>query len=718
MNRKRFFFRIGSLFLIFGCLSLAAFAVWIFVQIYTNNGFLLYSCKPSSSFILQSNALLLLYYYAEIFIGIFGCIPAIICANGFFFVGFSCIFKRASWFKIFLWIQTAFLVSLYSMQLKISLFHEISPGGLLGFRMYQLLQKYYSNEIIYAITICMLTVHIAFLMQFRGIRFISYLCNLITKNLSLIFRYLFELLCYLLKKILLSITYELKNLNFFSHYFIANTHKNNNEEFFRKTAFGNQNLTIVVESEKKEVVESKKYFKSIDCQDIFIHTAVTSQDQDHDNHIEQTAQSLEKALKKFGIFGRIVGIKQGPVVTLFEYKLEGDTKITKILALEDDLIMALEALSIRIKAPIRGTSLVGFEIANKKRQILRFGSLITSLEYQNSSHTLPLVLGHDSQGVAALYDLALMPHLLMAGSTGSGKSVTLHGFIIGLLHGCPFDLLRIIMIDPKRLELGYYQDIPQLLFPVVYEVKKAIVVLQWLIEEMGRRYENIAELRVRNINEYNSKMETDKLPFIVVVIDELADLMMTGGKDIEDKVVRLAQMARASGIHLIVATQRPSVDVVTGLIKVNFTTRVALRVTSKIDSRTIIDVPGAHKLLGKGDMLFLDGTSGEICRLHAALLTTDEIERFVSHCKTLGAPNYCTIVESFGNSNSYLCEDDLLLHAEIKKFLQSIDEVSISLLQRKFKIGYNRAARLIAVFEEQGLICQSDGSKLRKIIKS
>ena len=321
---------------------------------------------------------------------------------------------------------------------------------------------------------------------------------------------------------------------------------------------------------------------------------------------EQLAAVLEEKLQRFGIQGKVVSIKAGPVVTLFEYQPHIDAKVSRIVALEDDLALALQATSIRIIAPIPGRSVVGFEVANQHRLPVYFSHLLQTNEWQKSTAQLPLILGADTSGAKVIVDLASMPHLLIAGSTGSGKSVALNTMLVSLLCKKTPEQVRLILIDPKRLEFAPYSAIPHLLFPIVDDPRQAGVALKWAVQEMERRYQILADASVRHIYDYQKlcagNPEREALPFIVIIIDELSDLMMVAAKEVEWRIARIAQMARAAGIHLIVATQRPSVDVITGIIKVNFPSRIAFKVSSKIDSRIIIDSGGADKLLGKGDM--------------------------------------------------------------------------------------------------------------------
>ncbi len=454
--------------------------------------------------------------------------------------------------------------------------------------------------------------------------------------------------------------------------------------------------------------------------DIFIGVKEKREDKEYRHELEDRARILEEKLKRFGVDGSIVSIKTGPVVTLFEYQPTIDTKLSKILALEDDLALALQALSIRILAPIPGRCVVGFEVANRDRNDVLFASVIQSPEYKQSNASLPLILGKDTIGNNVVIDLAKMPHLLIAGSTGSGKSVALNAMLMSLLCKCTPEELKLILIDPKRLEFAPYADVAHLLFPIVTDPKRSIPILRWIVDQMEERYATMAHTGARNIFDYNelaASRNEKKLPFIVVVIDELSDLMLTVGREIEDVVLRITQMARAAGIHMIVATQRPSVDVITGLIKVNFPSRISFRVTSRIDSRTILDCGGADKLLGRGDMLFLDSTASVLRRIHGAYVSDREINGIVAHIKAQQKVHYLDINEQMYDESAVIAEEDETLYGHIVTYLQSVDVVSISLLQRQFRIGYNRSARMIEMLEHRGLIMPADGSRARRVIR-
>lgn len=452
--------------------------------------------------------------------------------------------------------------------------------------------------------------------------------------------------------------------------------------------------------------------------DIFIGVAHEQDDRTLMQELEKRARILEEKLERFSVQGKVTAIKRGPVVTVFEYQPDIDSKISKIIALEDDLSLALQAMSIRIIAPIPGRSVVGFEVANTKRKNVSFAKVIKSHAYQNFSGTLPLLLGEDTIGNDVVVDLARMPHLLIAGSTGSGKSVALNGMLTSMLCWHRPDELRLVLIDPKRLEFAPFADIPHLLFPIITDSRKVAPVLRYVVKEMEERYERMAKAGARNIFDYHAMMgEKYSMPFLVIVIDELADLMMTAGREIEDLITRIAQMARAAGIHMMVATQRPSVDVITGLIKVNFPSRISFRVTSKIDSRTILDCGGADKLLGRGDMLFLDSSSASLKRIHGAYVSDGEIANLVQHLRAQQKPNYIELPPEHLEQDGQLDQADDQLYKEVLDFLQTIDEISISLLQRRFRIGYNRSARIIDMLESHGLILPSQGGKTRKVVR-
>ena len=454
---------------------------------------------------------------------------------------------------------------------------------------------------------------------------------------------------------------------------------------------------------------------------------------------------LEKKLSDFGVEGRVTEVSPGPVITMYEYEPAPGIKINRIANLSDDLALALSAISVRIVAPIPGKSVVGIEIPNSVREAVFFKEIVSQDAYQKATSKLTIVLGKDIFGNPVVTDLAKMPHLLIAGATGAGKSISLNSMICSLLYKANPEEVKMIMIDPKRLELSAYDGIPHLLNPVVTEPKQAATVLKWLVEEMERRYRLLAEKGVRNIDRYNQKLESEstgtarivvdlkegssldeksesierhkRLPYITVIIDELADLMMISSKEVEESIARLAQMARAAGIHMIVATQRPSVDVLTGIIKVNFPARISFQVSSKIDSRTILDTNGAEHLLGSGDMLFLLPGTSKLQRIHGAYLSEGEIKRVVAFIKNQSSPAYNqSILEPKGDVYSKTDDEYDEKYDEAVELIVNARQASISMIQRHLRIGYNRAARIIEKMEEEGVIGPSDGVKPREVL--
>ena len=436
--------------------------------------------------------------------------------------------------------------------------------------------------------------------------------------------------------------------------------------------------------------------------------------------IQLNASILEKKLKDYGVEGRVTEVRPGPVVTMYEFEPAPGIKVSRIANLSDDLAMALSAVSIRIIAPIPGKSVVGIEIPNKTRQTVYLREIIESDIFDKSHSYLTLALGKTISGEPFVAELTKMPHLLVAGSTGSGKSVSLNSMICSILFKATPMNVRFLMIDLKMLELSFYEGIPHLLLPVVTNPKNAKTALRWLIDEMERRYIMMADKGVRSIDRYNQKMvkeELETIPYIVVVIDELADLMMVSSREVEEYIARLAQMARASGIHLIIATQRPSVDVLTGIIKANFPARISCQVSSRVDSRTILDTNGAESLLGYGDMLFLSPGAGRLQRLHGPYVSEGEIRRIVEFLKQQGTPSYHhEILEEREEENSADELDDEK-YKEALEFVMEKGEASISMIQRRFRVGYNRAARIIERMEEEGVVGPSDGVKPREVLK-
>ncbi|MCM3767162.1 DNA translocase FtsK [Neobacillus niacini] len=429
---------------------------------------------------------------------------------------------------------------------------------------------------------------------------------------------------------------------------------------------------------------------------------------------------LNQTLTNFNVGASVVNITQGPAVTRFEVQPEPGVKVNKITNLSDDIKLSLAARDIRIEAPIPGKHTIGIEVPNPKSRPVRISEIIRSDVFIQSSSTLTAVLGLDIAGTPIVTDLKKMPHGLIAGATGSGKSVCINSILVSLLYKASPDDLKLLLIDPKMVELAPYNSIPHLVSPVITDVKAATAALKWAVEEMERRYELFAHTGVRDINRFNElamehKRYSDKLPYIVIIIDELADLMMMSPADVEEAICRIAQKARACGIHLIVATQRPSVDVITGLIKANIPTRVAFSVSSQVDSRTIIDVSGAEKLLGRGDMLFLENGSSKPVRLQGTFVSDEEIDHVVNHVKAEREPDYLFVQEELLKKAQISEEEDELFY-EACEFIIEQGGASTSSLQRRFKIGYNRAARLMDFLELNGYISGANGSKPREVL--
>ena len=506
--------------------------------------------------------------------------------------------------------------------------------------------------------------------------------------------------------------------------------ENENKNFIKKS----KNLNKV--EHLKEVAENKKLLDQLDKGesvkvidfklpnlDFLNDPPKTSKNVDEEE-IDQKIYDLLDKLRRFKIDGDVVRTYSGPVVTTFEFRPAANVKVSKILNLEDDLAMALKAKTIRIQAPIPGKDVVGIEIPNKNIETIYLKEILQSEIFKKASSPLTIALGKDIVGQPFITDLKKLPHLLIAGTTGSGKSVGINSMLLSLLYKNSPKTLRLIMIDPKMLEFSIYNDIPHLLTPVITDSKKALIALSNLVSEMERRYKIMAQTSTKNIENYNQKAIKNNFeifPYIVVIIDELADLMMTSGKDVEFYIARLAQMARASGIHLIVATQRPSVNVVTGLIKANLPSRISFRVGQKIDSKVILDQMGADSLLGRGDMLFTPPSNTGLIRLHAPFATEEEILKVVEFLKSQGPAIYDNkfLEETSSEENKQNIDDIELdeLYEEAKEIILTDEKTSISYLQRRLKIGYNRAATIIEQLEAMGVLSEVNAKGQRDIIR-
>jgi S-DNA-T family DNA segregation ATPase FtsK/SpoIIIE len=466
-----------------------------------------------------------------------------------------------------------------------------------------------------------------------------------------------------------------------------------------------------------------------------------------EGRLRDLASRLTAKLGDFGVDGRVSAIRPGPVITMFEYEPAPGIKLSKIASLADDVAMAIKALAVRIVAPLPGRGVVGVEVPNEVRQTVWARDVFASSEFRDSRHTLPIMLGKDTEGRPFVADLAKTPHLLVGGTTGSGKSVGINAMLVSLLMTRTPEELRLILVDPKMLEFELYKEIPHLLHPVVTNATLASKVLAWACEEMDRRYRMLGDWQVRNIENFNAKVETEsadwsaekarqyypdwpegsllpvprKLPYIVVVIDELADLMMVAGKDVETSIARIAQKARASGIHLIGATQRPSADVITGLIRSNMPSRLAYQVRTAAESRIILDAMGANALLGKGDLLFVPPGVSALTRIHGPFLSDEEVQRVADYCRAQGKPNYAPAIRL--EDGDAVEEEIEELDEEMSRYYDQIlnlaiekGQISTSMIQRHLKLGYNRACTLMEQLERNGIVGPADGAKPRRVL--
>lgn len=481
-----------------------------------------------------------------------------------------------------------------------------------------------------------------------------------------------------------------------------------------ETEDNNEEIDIEKEIHKEDIVHYE--FPSLNLLKEVEVTNTSSKGKE----IKDNIKIIQDTLNNFGVDAKVIGVNSGPTITSYEISLAAGVKVSKILSLSDNLALALATTDIRILAPIPGKSAVGIEVPNKNKDTLLLKEILDSDEFRNLKSKLPLALGKDVTGNTIISSIANMPHLLIAGATGSGKSVCINTIIMSILYKARPDEVKLIMIDPKVVELNVYNNIPHLLIPVVTNAKKAQFSLNWAVQEMEKRYQLFAKNNVKDMQSYNELHTiTEKMPQIVIIIDELADLMMVAATEVEDAICRLAQMARAAGMHLIVATQRPSVDVITGTIKANIPSRISFQVSSQIDSRTILDMSGAEKLLGKGDMLYYPSNLSKPIRVQGAFVSDKEVKRVCDFIRNQGEANYNQdAVESISTNNtSQTMQDDKDdLYDEAVKLVVADGQASISYLQRKLKIGYSRAARIVDQMEEMGVVSGYDGSKPRKVL--
>lgn len=490
-----------------------------------------------------------------------------------------------------------------------------------------------------------------------------------------------------------------------------------------------QTYDEIIEDEKEEEELSKDIEKSMEEE--YVYTAPPIELLDNienergdNSEILKNKKVIEETMENFGIESKIVAINKGPVITSYELEPSPGVRLSKIVSLSDNLALSLASSDIRIEAPIPGKSVVGIEVPNKTKAAVTVRELIESDEFKELNSHLPLALGKDVMGKNIISTIDKMPHLLIAGATGSGKSVCINTIITSIIYKSSPEDVKLVLIDPKVVELSIYNGIPHLLIPVVTNPKKAQYALNWAVQEMEKRYQAFAENSVRDIKGYNKKMKSQgekEFPRIVVIVDELADLMMVSGQEVEDYIARLAQMARAAGIYLIIATQRPSVDVITGTIKANIPSRIAFAVSSSVDSRTILDIGGAEKLLGKGDMMFYPGFYSKPKRVQGAFISDEEVERVIDFVKGNNASQMTekkeNLLDEIEKKTEEIKDKDPLFE-EAVRYILTDEQASISFLQRKLKVGYSRAARIVDQMEEAGIIGPHEGSKPRAIIMS
>ena len=553
----------------------------------------------------------------------------------------------------------------------------------------------------------------------------TFMNNIISLNEN-IFYYIFIILIILI--FLISINFNLKkfilSIKKFFNFFLKNTQKNytnQNEiisEYIPQEEIKNliqEDLPFIKAEQTDRIKKSKFEIPSIDLLKIPLKNERNNKNED----LKNNSEFLEKILLDFGVSGKIKKVSQGPVVTLNEFEPAAGVKVSKIINLSDDIARNTSSESARI-ATIPGSNTVGIELPNSFRENVYLSEILKHPDFKKKEVKLPIALGKNISGTPIVSDLTSMPHLLIAGTTGSGKSVCINTIILSLLFRHSPDKCKFILIDPKMLELSTYEGIPHLLCPVITEAKKAASVLGWVVKEMESRYRLMTKEGVRNIDGYNLKHKLP-MPYIVVVVDEMSDLMLVAGKEIENYIQKLSQMARAAGIHIIMATQRPSVDVITGTIKANFPTRISFQVTSKIDSRTILGEQGAEQLLGKGDMLYMS-SANRIVRIHAPFVADNEIEKINSFLRSQEEPDYVDEILNFAdekefNESSKSQGDKDELYQEAVNIIKTEGKASTSFLQRKLQIGYNRAARIIDMMEEEGIVSKANHVGKRDVLK-
>ncbi|MCJ7813812.1 MAG: DNA translocase FtsK [Candidatus Atribacteria bacterium] len=619
-------------------------------------------------------------------------------------------------FLIFIHIRLLFLDNSYSLAMK------GAGGGLLGYYFANSLFLYFGIKGAYLVLISLSLISALFITEISYFYIFSNLRNKVKKILNDI--------CNILKNIRtkLSKTSKRKEVLDYQEYEIDEIPKKIFK--FKKT----KKKEIKLEEEKiidkdYQMLKQKPKTDGYQIPPLSLLSDSLAEDKtDTKLNIEENIKKLESTFNNFGIDAKVVGVIQGPTVTRYEIHPAPGVKISKITNLSNDIALSFAVASVRIEAPIPGKNAVGIEVPNRKRINVYLKEVLQSNEFQNVKYKLPIALGIDIGGKPIIADLSELPHLLIAGATGSGKSVCINNIILSILYKLSPEAVKFLMIDPKRVELNIYNGIPHLLIPIVTDTIQAIKVLNWAISEMEKRFKIFAEVGVRNLDGYNEYVrninnDTDPLPYIIIIIDELADLMLSSPAKAEESLCRLAQMTRATGIHLIIATQRPSVDIITGSIKVNFPSRIAFAVSTQVDSRTILDVNGAEKLLGNGDMLFSPVGASKPIRAQGAFVVEKEIRNVVSYLTKNGPfPEFEQEVLEYKKNKDILREteeeeEDELFNEAVSIIINS-KQASISILQRKLRIGYTRAARLIDVMEKRGIVGPYDGRNPRKILIS
>jgi len=637
-------------------------------------------------------------------------------------------YKLINSYHKFLGISFLFIIFLAFIHLKLLLLDDPyllstkgAGGGLLGYYFANSLHLYFGTKGAYLVLISLSLISALFITEISYF----YIFNNLRNNVKKVLNNIYNILKNIRTK--LSKTSKRKEVLDYQEYEIDEIPKKIFR--FKKTKKKEKKLEEKIINKDSQVLKRKSKTENYQVPPLSLLSDSLAEDKtDTKLNIEENIKKLESTFNNFGINAKVVGVIHGPTVTRYEIHPAPGVKISKITNLSNDIALSFAVASVRIEAPIPGKNAVGIEVPNRKRVNVYLKEVLQNNEFQNDKYKLPIALGIDIGGKPIIADLTELPHLLIAGATGSGKSVCINNTILSILYKLSPEEVKFLMIDPKRVELNIYNGIPHLLIPIVTDTSQAIKVLNWAISEMEKRFKIFAEVGVRNLDGYNEYVrninnDSDPLPYIIIVIDELADLMLSAPAKAEESLCRLAQMTRATGIHLIIATQRPSVDIITGSIKVNFPSRIAFAVSTQVDSRTILDVNGAEKLLGNGDMLFSPVGASKPIRAQGAFVVEKEIRNVVSYLTKNGPfPEFEQEVLEFKKNNNLLKEteeeeEDELFNEAISIIINS-KQASISILQRKLRIGYTRAARLIDAMEKKGIVGAYDGRNPRKILIS